>query len=278
MAYLDNTFDRLERAVGGTLGVFASPLDPSGDTVGYRSDDIFPAASTIKVFVLHALLDQVCRGAASLDEEILLDPREQVSGSGVLKALTAGRSYTLLDLATLMIIVSDNTATNLLIERLGVATVNELCRREGWRATELAGKLQRGGTRPSVTSPRDLGEYFLRLWRGQLLPDQLTRTAKEIYGRQQHADQLGRDIGYDSYSSETGDSPLRIASKSGSIRGVRNDAGVIDTGGAIYVLSVMTKECRDQRFHPDNLGSRTISAVSKALYDHYTGIAAGEGE
>jgi beta-lactamase class A len=237
---------------------------------------VFPAASTIKVFVLHALLDQASSGALSLDDEVDLDRREQVTGSGVLKALTAGRSYTLRDLAMLMIIVSDNTATNLLIERLGVATVNELCRREGWSATELAGKLQQGGKRPSVTSPRDLGDYFLRLWGGQLLPPELTLLAQDIYGRQQHAEQLGRDIGYDGYSSETGSSRLRIASKSGSIRGVRNDAGVIDTGDRAYLLSVMTKGCPDERFHADNLGSRTISAVSKALFDRFTGIGTGE--
>jgi beta-lactamase class A len=276
MTDLDTTFETLERSLGGTLGVFARLLEPGGDIVAYRQDEVFPAASTIKVFVLHALLHQASSGALSLGDEVVLDAGEQVSGSGVLKELTPGRGYTLRDLAMLMIIVSDNTATNLLIERLGIATVNDVCRREGWRATELAGKLQRGGKGPSVTSPRDLGDYFLRLWGGQLLPPELTRLAQDIYGRQQQAEQLGRDIGYDGYSSETGSSRLRIASKSGSIRGVRNDAGVIDTGDWVYLLSVMTKGCPDQRFHADNLGSRTISAVSKALFDRFTGIGTGE--
>ncbi|HEX7003849.1 MAG TPA: serine hydrolase [Trueperaceae bacterium] len=272
---LDN-LRQLERKLGGTLGLYATPLltvpgRPDGDVLRYNESERFPAASTIKVFVLLTLLEQVDKDEASLDEEVTLTEADQVTGSGVLKSLSAGRAYTLLDLATLMIIVSDNTATNLVIDRVGVGEVNDTCRRHGWNGTELAGKLQTGAghTRSSMTCPRDLADYFVRLWRGDLLPPRLTAVAQAIFRKQQLTDQLGRELDFDSYSTETGESRLTIASKSGSLRGVRNDAGVIEAADSAYVVAIMTKGCPDERFHPDNLGSRIVSSVSRLVFDRY---------
>ena len=271
MNTLQQRFEVLEGELGGTLGVFACQIgEPESDSLRYKDDETFPAASTIKVFVLQALLEQVQIGNLRLDDELILQTNDQVTGSGVLKALSPGRVYTLQDLATLMIIVSDNTATNLLIGHLGTDAVNETCTEHGWNDTFLAGKLQqKDNTTISRTSPRDLGSYFERLWAGKLLDESLTQTAKSIYRRQHYTDQLGGELGYDAYSTETGVSPLQIASKSGSIRGVRNDAGVISDGSVTYAVAVMTKDCDDLRFHADNLGSRIISRVSRNVYDHY---------
>lgn len=269
MEKLNEALAELEQALGGTLGVYALSLEQPNVVVRYGESEPFPAASTIKVFILQTLLEHVHSGRAALDEEILLDPDDQVTGSGVLKALTPGKPYSLRDLATLMIIVSDNSATNLLIERLGIEAVNSACQRWSWSSTQLAGKLQKGLTYASSTSPRDLGDYFARLWRGELLPDDLTEVAQTIYRQQQLTAQLGSEIGYDAYSTETGASTLVIASKSGSVRGVRNDAGVIEAPWGRYALAVMTKGCADERYHPNNLGSQIVSKVSKVLFDHF---------
>ncbi len=271
---LTATLRAAEVDLGGTLGVAASRLDGS-DAVRYHDDVGFPAASTIKVYVLLALLELAQAGEADLREEIELTAEQQVSGSGVLKNLTPGRLYTAHDLARLMVAVSDNCATNLLIERVGVARVNEMVARRGWSDTHLAGLLQRPDrgtgerTSASVTSPRDLHDHFRRLWNGALLDAHHTRVAQDIYRSQQFTDQLGRYLPFDAYSTEVGESDLVIASKSGSIRGVRNDAGVIASGGGAYVLAVMTKGCPDERFHVDNLGSLVIGRVSHALYQHF---------
>ena len=263
----------VEAEFGGVVGVVATPLQGEQDkALRYNDGETFPAASTIKVFVLQTLLEQVQAGDLTLEDEIILTEAEKVTGSGVLKTLTAGRPYPIKDLATLMIIVSDNTATNLLLERLSVDKVNAVCQRRGWRDTVLTGKLQHGDA-PSMTSPRNLADYFARLWRGELLGAELTDAAKHIYQQQQYTDQLGRSIGYDAYSTEVGESSLRIASKSGSIRGVRNDAGVISSDGMAYAVSVMTKGSSDGRFHANNAGSLAIASVSRAVYEHFTGVA-----
>lgn len=267
---------------------------PAASAVGFNAQLSFPAASTIKVYVLQALLERVAAGTSSLRDELMLGASDQVSGSGVLKALSRDRPYTLLDLATLMIIVSDNTATNLLIELVGVDEVNESMRRNGWLGSSLRGKLQLatpqpGGQRraPSRTTPADLADYFARLWLGELLPPELTELSKTIYRQQQYGE-LGRYLDYDSYSAEVGEAPWRIASKSGSIRGVRNDAGVIEavappeSGGeaavspprpygapnTAVVMAIMTSGCPDERFHNDNLGAKVLGTVARELFIH----------
>jgi beta-lactamase class A len=268
----------LENQLQGVLGVSARRLvgeGPDRGPVAYRSIERFPAASTIKVFILQTLLERVAEGNARLDEELVLRAEDRVTGSGVLKSLSADRAYTLLDLATLMIVVSDNTATNLLIGRLGVEAINAVAADHGWAASRLVGLLQRpdlrreGDTSVSTTSPRDLADYFTALWQGRLLPAELTDVAQGIYRAQQRTDKLGRFLPFDRYSTETGDSDLVIASKSGSIRGVRNDAGVVEAGASSYVLAVMTRGCPDERFHPDNVGGLVVSRVSQALFERF---------
>lgn len=288
---LSEELDGLERDLGGAgdqrfgatanenarLGIVAFRLngDDGGSHVTRRADEPFTAASTIKVYVLQALLEAVAAGEHDLHDPIELATEDQVTGSGVLKKLVTGRAYALLDVATLMIVVSDNTATNLLVELLGTERINAVIQSHGWSGTHLRGKLQvkrppgSGSVTPSRTTPRDLADYFARLWRGELLPSHLTDVAKRIYSAQQFTE-LGRALDYDQYSAEVGESDVLIASKSGSVRGVRNDAGVVTLGAlgdrpSRYVLAVMTDGCPDLRFHPENLGARVVGDAAAAV-------------
>lgn len=268
--------------MGGHLGLHAFSLHEPERALQRRDDETFPAASTIKAFVLLALLEGVQAGRLELEDELPLRDADKVPGSGVLKTLSAGRPYTLRDLATLMITVSDNTATNMLIGLLGVEAVNETCARHGWQRTRLYTPLQTPTSVPSETSPRDLGDFFGRLWRGELLDPALTRLAQDIFSQQEYTEQLARHLGFDPYSTETGESNMVIASKSGAVRGVRNDAGVITapavgTRGLHLVISVMTKGCPDRRFHPDNAGSLAVSAATKLVFDFFSEHAEGAG-
>ena len=279
MDELANELRRIERDMGGSLGVVAQRLGGAGEPVRYRIDESFPAASTIKVFVLQTLLERVAAGDLALEQERTLHAEDRVPGSGVLKVLSPGRRYTLRDLATLMIVVSDNTATNLLIELLSVENVNRSIERHGWRGSLLAGLLQRPESESrsagrSFTTPADLADYFVRLWSGELLPPAETVLAQAIYRRQQRTDMLGRYLPFDAYGRETGESALSIASKSGSLRGVRNDAGVIEGERGAYVIAVMSRDCPDLRFHPDNLGAVAVAKVSRAVHERFGGAPA----
>ncbi|HZJ10054.1 MAG TPA: serine hydrolase [Trueperaceae bacterium] len=279
-------------ATGGYRRAEAEAVPGASGTVDtrleHRAAERFPAASTLKVFVLQALLEAVAAGRHGLDEQRALREAEGVTGSGVLKLLTPGTKLSLLDLATLMITVSDNTATNMLIDALGMEAIMASVTANGWSDTHLRGKLQQtpvaAGSKssPTMTSPRDLADYFSRLWLGEFLPAELTSVAKGIYRRQQFTE-LGRSLDYDSYSAEIGDSDMLVASKSGSIRGVRNDAGVIElnaTGTATaatareprrYVVAIMTDGCPDRRFHADNLGAVVVGEVAAAVLGELAG-------
>lgn len=281
---------RLGRAATGAanqarIGLFALRLPHGADydrvsdtALAWRANERFPAASTIKIYVLQALLEGVAAGALALDDERQVTAADQVSGSGILKAMTPGRHHSLLDLATLMIVISDNTATNVLIDAVGLDAINAVIAKHGWRGTRLGGKLQlppQPGSQqrlPSMTTPSDLADCLGRLWLGQLLPPELTEVAKSIY-RQQQVGELGRALDYDSYSAEIGVAPWRIASKSGSIRGVRNDVGVFEPqqGGQRYVIAVMTRGCPDERFHAENLGAKVVGQVSAAVHARLAG-------
>lgn len=257
------------------LGAVALPLDGNPEAVfSYRGDVHFPAASTIKTYVLQAVLEAVAAGGTRLDDEVELKASDQVGGSGVLSTLTPGRSFTVLDLATLMVVVSDNTATNLLIELVGVEELNASIRKHGFTGTVALGKLMMNrpppatGPRLSHTTPADLARYFGKLWRDELLPRELGELARSIYRKQQYS-YLGRELDYDRYAAAAGEGPFRIASKTGSIRGVRNDAGVFEplaAGGRHVVVAVMSSGCPDTRYSPDNLGERVVAAAGKALY------------
>ena len=265
---------RIEQDMEGSLGVAAQRLGGAKEPLRYRAEEAFPAASTIKVFVLQALLERVAAGELELEQERTLGADDRVAGTGVLKALSPGRRYTLRDLATLMIIVSDNTATNLLIDLLGVGGVNRTIERHGWRGSRLAGPLQRperrlAGAPPSLTTPSDLADYFVRLWSGELLPPAQTALAQAIFRGQQRTDMLGRYLPFDAYSRETGESVLTVASKSGSLRGVRNDAGVIEGEHGAYVIAVMSRDCPDLRFHPENLGAVAVGRVARAVHERF---------
>lgn len=257
------------------LGAVAVPLYGGPDEAfSYRGDTRFPAASTIKTYVLQAVLEAVAAGRVSLGDEIELRATDQVGGSGVLRSLTPGRRYTVLDLATLMVVVSDNTATNLLIEQVGVEELNASIRRHGFTGTLALGKLALNrpppATGPSLshTTPADLASYFGKLWRDELLPPELGDVARAIYRQQQYS-YLGRELDYDRYAAANGEGPFRIASKTGSIRGVRNDAGIFEPlapGGRPLIVAVMSSGCPDTRYSHDNLGERVVAAAGKALY------------
>lgn len=277
-AEIRNALAHAEAEMGGALGVRASRLDGS-DLLAWRDDERAPAASTIKVFLLVALLRRVAAGEASLDDEVVLDRGDQVTGSGVLKALQPGRSYTLRDLAMLMIIVSDNTATNLVLDAVGLERFRASLSEHGWSGTTASGKLQTVPRNPpSLTTPRDLHDATVRLWRGELLPEAETAFAREVLEAQQYTDTLGRELDFDPYSTEMGESPLRIASKGGAIRGVRNEVGVIRRGEEGFAVAITTRDCPDPRFHVDNAGSRCVARVTRLLFERYLAAAASGGE
>lgn len=254
---------RLEHRFSGRLGFWALDLR-RGELLGHNARQVFPAASTIKLFILRELFRQASAGLLHLDQDTVeMRSIDVTRGSGVMKDLTPGLRLTLRDTATLMITVSDNTATNLLIRRLGTRAINQQTRAAGFEDTHLNGVFFKGqGLSGTVTSPRDLGAFMAEVARRG------PRPLLEILDREQYANIIGRLIPYDPYAK--GRDRWRLASKSGSIRGVRNDAGYVRGPGCRYVLALMSDRCRDERFSVDNEAHLCLAHLASEVHEWFS--------
>lgn len=227
----------------------------------------FPAASTIKVPLLALALQEAQAGRLDLRERVTVGAEDRVPGSGVLHELGPGLNPTWEDVLTLMIVVSDNTATNLVIDRLGVEAVNAWLDGLGLSGTRLVGKLQlpperrneaqRRGERNRTTA-RDQVSLLGRLARGDLLDPCHTELALSVLSRQQFRDLLARHVP----RGEDGEPLYRVASKSGELPGVRHDVGVLFTPRPL-VVALLSEGGQDPREHPDN---RDVAVLAGTLW------------
>ena len=257
----------------GEVSVAYARLD--GESYTYHATERLPAASLIKLPILLTVLEAVSQGKLELNERIPLNAVAQVGGSGILHTLQAGLEPTIRDLLTLMIVVSDNTATNMLIERVGQDAITTFCQQHGFSGTKLVGKLQlpeaeqndaqRRGER-NTTCAADMLGLLLGLVRGDILPPQETEMALDILKKQQFTEALARYLPTDPEL----DAPYaQVASKSGCLSGVWHDAGIVFRDELpLYALVVMTSGSKDRRFHFEQEGMLLIAEVSRRVYRH----------
>ncbi|MBO0701753.1 MAG: serine hydrolase [Candidatus Dormibacteraeota bacterium] len=262
--------EAIEREFTGTVALWCHDLT-TRRTFGLRATQRFDPASTIKLFILRELYRQRDAGQLRLDETLTVARHDVVPGSGVLKDLTPGRvSLTLHDLATLMVTVSDNVATNLLIGRLGASAVNRGARLAGFEDTFLRGKLFKGRTRSSHTTPRDLGALMTQIARRQAVSRPASNEMLDILRREQSDFIVGRFLPYTREELEQDRQPWKIASKSGSIKGHRHDVALVEGHGHRYVLAVMSSGSEDLRFWPDNEGTLALAHIAFAVHQEVT--------
>jgi beta-lactamase class A len=242
----------LADAFDGVLTVAARD-EATGDMVALDADRAMPTASVIKLAVLAAVFDRAHAGGLSLGDRIAVDDQQRVGGSGVVKELSAGTRLTIRDLATLMVVVSDNMATNLLIDVAGgVEAINRYVGDElGLPTVTLRRKLMFSGGRGhlALAAPRDLAELMSRMQGGRLVSPEASHEMLGMLARQQYLDQVPRlfdreVLGDDSEVRQS--QRLRVACKTGMIDGVRADAGVIWLDGRAVSYAVMSESSGDR--------------------------------
>lgn len=256
----------------GEVGLLVTDL-AGRELYALNPDRVFPAASTIKVPLLVMALETAQAGQLDLQGRVTLRAEDRVPGSGVLHELGAGLNLTWEDVLTLMVIVSDNTATNLLIERLGLERVGGWLEARGLGSTHLVGPLQlpperrnaaqRRGER-NRTSARDQVSLLAALARGELLDPAHTALALSILERQQQRDLLGRQVP----RGADGEPLYRVASKSGELGGVHHDVGLLFTPRPL-VVALLSEGGLDPREHPDN---RDVAVLAAALWPLLAGL------
>ena len=238
-----------------TPGIFVLDID-TGAYLDWNADAGLPAASTIKVPILLAFFQDVDAGKIRLDEQLSLEKEDITSGSGQMQYKPVGTKYTALETATQMIIISDNSATNMLIARLGGAeALNQRFREWGLQATAIHNKLPDiEGT--NTTSPKELASLMARVNRGELVSINSRDRLLDIMQRTQNRSLLPRGIGKEA----------TIAHKTGNIGSLVADVGLIDlASGKRYIAAVMVKRPRN-----DTRAAEFINKISRLVYQYFS--------
>jgi beta-lactamase class A len=282
------TLARLEQVrerFSGRMGIAARNL-ATGEEFLLDHLHVFPTASSIKVPILYQLFRRVEAGEIALDDRVSLTEAGKAKGSGVLRDLQPGLRPNVHDIAMLMIIVSDNTATNMAIDLAGgpeavTAAMHEL----GLTSTVLHRKINfdlptQGKSWLGESSPFDLMRLAALIGTGQAVSDQASAGMLAIMRRQRSQVNFPRYLGYNPFGPELGEpQPFWIANKTGSMPGVRADMGVIGLpGDQLIAFGVMTEGSRDTGFTPDNEGEIANGKVGRILMEHWwpDGFATGQ--
>ncbi|MBA3415555.1 MAG: serine hydrolase [Chloroflexia bacterium] len=261
----------------GTGGVFARHLG-TGEEVRVNADAETATASTIKVPILIELFRQVETGEVDLEARLPVTQAVRTVGSGVLRELSDGVELSVLDHATLMIVVSDNISTNALIDLVGLERVNRTMAELGFPRTRLKRRLDfpaigQDARNLAVSTPAELAGIMAALATGAFLSEASRTAILEIMGRQHYLDLVPRYLPYSPYREELGepDNGLRIANKTGGWRGMRADIALVAWPGTRYVIAAVTEGDPDTRFWAENEGDRVIGRVSRLVFDHFGG-------
>jgi len=243
-------------ASGGTVGVAA--LAPDGAVFGYRADDVFVAASTIKVVIMQTIFRQIDADERSLEDRHPLTAADKATGGGILKHFRDGLPLTLHDLLVLMISISDNSATNMLIDLAGLERVNETARALGLARTHLGrkmfGRLARDGEVENTTTPLEMARAIEAILEGRAASAASCEAMLELLITQTNARRIARYLPQDA--------GIRWGSKTGSLSGVVNDAGFITTDAGTLIISVYTRGLPDPLAAEDVIGTISRAALT----------------
>jgi beta-lactamase class A len=275
-AAIDERIAEVGRRFSGEIAVAATNL-ATGEQILHGADTVYATASTIKVPILVEVYRQAREGSLALDERLELRAEERVGGSGILKELGGGLNPTIEDIATLMIVLSDNTATNMLIDRVGgVEAVNATMRALGLDSVVLHNRVDFEVIAPDVrlfaeASARDLARLVELLVRGEVVDGDASAAMLAIMRRQQYLDQVPRYIDFNPYARELGvESPVEVACKTGFFTGTRVDMGAVFlAGGVTFAYCVTSQGGADASFAPENEGAVVNGLVGRLLVAHW---------
>jgi beta-lactamase class A len=281
----------IARAHHGRIALYATQLN-TGKVVSLDPDAVVQTASVIKLTILFEALEQIRAGKAHWEDPITLQPGDAVSGSGLLLFMDAPLTLTLKDVLTLMVVMSDNTATNLAIDKIGLDAVNARIAWMGLKDTHLYKKIGKPSTAPmpadqpkyglGKSTPREMAEVMERIGLcaldqpGRLRPD-LNRpitaadaadcgVAIKMLRNQFYRDTIPRYLEkLDSTESGSG-----TATKTGSLNAVRVDVGIVAGKSGPMVLSIFTYDNEDTGWTVDNEAEVTIAKLAKAIVDAWS--------
>lgn len=222
------------------VSVYAEHLE-SGEIAEFDPDGVFQAASTIKVAIMAAVAQAIDAGSLALDQKVVIEPDAIVPGSGVVRFMEPNLALTINDLTYLMISISDNTTSNVLIDQVGIEAVQSVCRQFATEGTMLGRKLFGRGAEgkevENLATSRGVSTLLRNIVTGAVASPAMTEWMKEILNKQQHKDRLPRSLGWETEPWYGG--------KTGTITGVSNDCGVFIGVNGTIICTVLSSNVPD---------------------------------
>lgn len=269
---LENRIGVELKSYDGRMGIYINDL--RGNTVKINAEEKFETASTIKIFVLAALFEQIEKGNIALSDMLEYRQEHVIDGSGILNSMEVGTRLSIRNVATLMIVVSDNIATNMLIDFLGEKNINDCIRRLGCQNTVLHNRIDfEKYDRLGTSTPADYASMWERMAKGTLISQEASEEMLAICRQQRYNTMLVKELppyyfDPDNYEEEI----IYVASKSGSMDACRNDGGIVSTPYGKYVIVLFNKEFSDNQYYGEHPAIRFGAKVSRLVFDQYLAL------
>lgn len=259
----------------GKLALYVSNLK-TGDTIAINPDTPVTTASVIKLPILVEAMEQVKAGKHKLDDKITLQKDDIVQGSGILQFFDTPLAITFKDALTFMIIESDNTATNLVIDHVGIKNVNDRIAEMGLKDTYLYKKVFKPATGPmpadqkkfglGKTTAREMAKVMESIVRCDLHEQTLCDAMLYMLRNQQYRNLVPHYI----ETSDTSEGLSLIANKTGSLDEVRNDVAVVYSRNGPIIISAFTYDNADKRWNNDNAAELLIAHIAKTVMEAWS--------
>lgn len=272
---LQSKIEALTAQHHGKLALYVENLK-TGDTIAIDSDRPVPTASVIKLPILVEAMQQVKAGKHKLDEKIILHKDDIVQGSGILQFFDTPLAITFKDALTFMIIESDNTATNLVIDQVGVKNVNDRIAEMGLKDTYLYKKVFKPATGPmpadqkkfglGKTTAREMARVMESVVRCDLHEQTLCDAMLYMLRNQQYRNLVPHYI----ETSDTSEGLSVIANKTGSLDEVRNDVAVVYSKNGRIIISAFTYDNADKSWNNDNAAELLVAHIAKMVMDAWS--------
>jgi beta-lactamase class A len=267
---LAGRLDPLAQEHRGKVALAVKNLE-TGESYYRNADAVMPTASLIKTAVLVETYLQAGEGKVKLTDHVTLQDSDKVPGSGILtNHFSGGASFSLRDAARLMIAYSDNTATNLVLERIGIRSVNRRMKEWGCPETRINAKVFRGSTTsvdPERTKRYGLGSTTAREM-AHLFEEILVSTRLRPALKQAVLGHLRKNEDKDKFSRYLPEDAA-LAHKDGATSDTRTDAGIIETPSGVVVVVVLSTDNADQRWKSDNAGNLLCARVAREVWDYF---------
>ena len=277
----EDAIAREVRAFKGVMGVSAKNL-LTGEAINIDADRRFPTASTIKMAVLLEVYHQAAEGRLRMDEPLTLGEADKAGGSGTLNGLHDGLSLTIRDLTHLMIVVSDNTATNMLVARVGTKNVDDRLVAYGLKDTKLFRPTFRDGRADvfpeleqefglGMTTPRDMATLMTLIAEGRAVNAEASAAMLATLRQQQDRAMIPRLLPGDvEVGNKTGSDEEKHAAAGGGHHHVRADVAIVTGKNLKYVIAIYARDVRDTRWSVDNDALTTGARISQLVYERFS--------